>query len=79
MTPEFAANSRFFHTLEGGNPFLLLEQELVWVPAFAGTTLRRKIHGSGNIGVIKPRYEVKPRRGSDFAKVQNQEHDPLTP
>jgi hypothetical protein len=26
------------HSREGGNPFLPLEQHLVWGPAFAGTT-----------------------------------------
>ena len=28
------------HSREGGNPFIKLEQALIWVPAFAGTTLR---------------------------------------
>jgi hypothetical protein len=28
------------HSREGGNPFIELEQALIWVPAFAGTTLR---------------------------------------
>ncbi len=30
------------HSREGGNPFIKLEQALIWVPASAGTT------GSGN-------------------------------
>ena len=28
------------HSRENGNPFIMLEQALIWVPACAGTTLR---------------------------------------
>jgi len=31
------------HSREGGNPFLKLEQALIWVPASAGTTLRTEL------------------------------------
>ena len=53
------------HSREGGNPFIKLEQALIWVPAFAETTLRRncpqEVLLSGNIPVIKFRDDGRCR------------------
>ena len=35
------------HSREGGNPFPLLEQALIWGPVFTGTTLRIHLAGAG--------------------------------
>ena len=40
------ANARR-HSREGGNPFIKLEQALIWVPACAGTTLRTGFQPAG--------------------------------
>jgi len=39
------------HSREGGNPFIKLEQALIWVPACAGTTLRQRLPALGVIPV----------------------------
>ena len=49
------------HSREGGNPFNKLEQALVWLPAFAGTTLRHRFHASPILSRARKRESMSAK------------------